>query len=706
MVDEPTTTRDKSGEAIPEQKGSSPFFPEAPSIFSEAPSILTIDISGPKNSVASEIRTALTTWGAFVCVGHGVDAKLCDRVMEEGRKFFSLPDDTKEKYNLKRGGVRWRGYMPVGGERSQKGKTRDLKEGLYLGEEQDANNKYVRGGYPTFGTNLIPDRELPMFRPLLKEYIAQVKNLGDRVMDLISLSLGLPEKYIQEHITENDAISLVRMFHYLPQENRERKGSCTDQSIPNGVKTLDPEEPQEYGIGRHSDYGLWTMIRTDSKGLEFEHPDFGWAPVPQVEDAFIMNVGDVLDRLTGGRYKSRFHRVLNTSTSKSRLSIPFFYDPSWNAMMKAFPLDTPNEEEVNDAKMTKVERWSKTKITCDFDGRIGYSEFLSKKVAKVFPDLVPKELLKNLGSTSEPSTRHHIVVEVPSKRFTSNLVNNIQFDRNSVLKHKLYENMSKALATRTGENALRIFMEHHVWCVWDYFQLLKRLQQHLTCITVPWVPTMDPAMRRFITEIVMDEECDIFEDGKTYGSHLELYIRGMEEIGANTRPIKSFLKYIRETDPANLDSKQLKRKILHSGAPKTAADHADYTIDLASHHPICEVAAVFTFGREDVIPNMFRKLLDRGTCGADKPNAEIFRYYLNRHIELDGKGHAPLAIALVESLCEQTEQRWKGAEEAVKVALRKRKELWDAILEGLRTHKFGCGDVFTKLQELPGACAP
>ena len=641
-----------------------------------------IDIS-EKGAVA-EIDAALRSWGGFVCTGHSIDPELLLAMQEVSRKFFALPQDVKDAVHLRHAGAQWRGYMPMGGERSEGGTLMDHKEGLYCGDEHDPNGPRCLAKLPTWGQNLLPDEALPSMRGVLQRYTAAVKGLGDRMMDLISIALGLDEKYIQTHVTQNDAISLVRIFHYPPAPSH--LGYTESPFKLQRTAT----EPERWGIGSHSDYGLWTMILADARGLEFRHPEHGWVKVPLVLNGFVMNVGDVLDKFTGGLYKSRHHRARNASPSSARLSIPFFYDPNWTTRLRALPLDVPPGDagDAGDAGETRDERWARTKITCDFDGRVQYSDLLAKKVAKVFPDLVPPRLLASLDSTSAPSTRHTVIVRVPEKQLTAALLDAIQDDRLRVTKHVLYETLGCA---QLQLSQLHAFMEHHVWAVYDYFQLLKRLQAHLTCVRVPWAPTADPAMRRFISVIVLEEECDVFEDGRTHGSHLELYIRGMEQAGANTRPIKNFLKRYAEAGAAPseaevvaaLEAVTTEAALEAVGAPRAAARHVRSTLDLAQRGSISEVAAVFTFGREDVIPAMFSQLLQGGMA----QQCNIFRYYLERHIELDGDDHGPLAIALVERLCgtdaadEQTQARWLAAQAAAQRAFAMRVQLWDAVVE-------------------------
>ena len=628
-----------------------------------------IDISAPRAEVVPRLDAALRTWGAFVCVGHGVDAALLRRMQSQGSAFFALPEATKASVDLRLNGAAWRGYMPVGGERSESGAALDHKQGLYCGDEHPANHPRCLAKQPTWGQNVLPDDALPELRPTLRRYTEDVKQLGDRVMGLVSLALGLPETHIADHVTHGDAISLVRLFQYAPQP---------------------AEGPAVPGIGAHSDYGLWTMLLTDAPGLEFRGPGGAWTAVPFVPGGFVMNVGDVLDRLTCGLYRSRHHRARNLSHTAPRLSIAFFYDPNWSARMQSFPL-APPPGAADDAGESREQRGAGTKITCDFDGRVEYSQFLAKKVAKVFPELVPSALLASLDSTAAPSTRHTLVVRVPSKLLHAAFADAVHADRLRVTRHALYARLARHGLSMPH---VRAFMEHHVWAVYDYFLLLKRLQRELTCVTLPWRPTADAAMRRFISEIVLQEECDEFEDGVTHGSHLELYIRGMEQAGADTRPIKAFLARLDaeveqqsgwpRCDAAFVD------ELTRLGAPRAAAEHVGATMELALHGSTSAVAAVFTFGREDVIPTMFTQLLGAGTSHVAAREASIFLYYLQRHIELDGEDHGPLALALVDRLCgtdaadARDQARWREAELVVRAALRSRVALWDAVLQRIQ----------------------
>ena len=649
-----------------------------------------------KKEIAAEIRKALETWGGFICEGHGVDGDLRQKIFELSKAFFELPQEVKDSVHLCKGGAAWRGYMPHGGERSENGKIEDLKEGLYLGEEHPSTHSYVIAQFPTWGKNILPDAELPEFRDVIAKYICALTELGDRMMEFISISLGLDAKYINKNITLGEPVVLPRIFNYPAKKQR-----TGEHSIDNDKDnfTAGKETKESWGIGDHTDYGLWTMILTNAPGLEVMHPfQQKMVPVPFHPNGFFMNAGDVLDRLSKGIFKSPRHRARNTNVDGAggaRISIPFFYDPAWTARMLNLPMDEVIVHESIDIKEV-AKRWECSKIRCNFDGSVEYSEFLAKKVSKVFPDLVPKKLMQNLESTSSPSTRHHIVIELPEKRFQAALTDTIEDDRQKVLKHPVYSKLISC--SREGTNpasevdkikSIHKFMEHHVWAVFDYFQLLKRLQMHFTCVTLPWHPTKDARMRHFITEIVAEEECDECEDGITHQSHLEMYIRGMDQAGANTKPIKKFLRMLDDNaergstydlGPASLDA-WLCEGLITCGAPGAAVAHVAATMKLAREGKIWEVASVFTFGREDIIPKVFISILNNGCLSCKK--LSIFRYYLERHIELDGKDHAPLAIALVNRVCESDAGKWDEAASAVKKALCNRASLWSAVESAL-----------------------
>jgi hypothetical protein len=221
---------------------------------------------------------------------------------------------------------------------------------------------------------------------------------------------------------------------------------------------------------------------------------------------------------------------------------------------------------------------------------------------------------------------------------------------------------------------LRWFMEHHIFAVWDFQSLLKALQQRLTCTTVPWVPTADPEARRMINEIVLDEESDALPEGGA-ASHFELYLDCMDRADADTGPIRRLLEAIRGGMP-------LARALAGCGMPHAAAEFVKRSFGVIDSDSTAAIAAAFTFGREDVIPDMFRQIV--GSLAQDDPARwERFRFYLDRHIEHDDAHHGPACRRIVARLCGTDPGTWAEAAAAARECLEARLALWDAVAEGI-----------------------
>ena len=240
--------------------------------------------------------------------------------------------------------------------------------------------------------------------------------------------------------------------------------------------------------------------------------------------------------------------------------------------------------------------------------------------------------------------------------------------RAQLFKHEVYRSIKT-------QDDLRTFMEHHVFAVWDFMSLLKALQGRLTGVTIPWSPRGDRNARRLINEIVLEEESD--EDGEGgYISHFELYRAAMAQCGANTSRIDAFMGRLSQGQP-------VLEVLATTGVPKAAQAFVRTTWRIIESGPTHSIAAAFTLGREDLIPNMFRALvvdLDKSSPG----QWHRFRYYLERHIHLDEEHHAPLALQMLTGLCGQDEEHWREAEESAHAALNARIALWDDVLEQLR----------------------
>ena len=235
---------------------------------------------------------------------------------------------------------------------------------------------------------------------------------------------------------------------------------------------------------------------------------------------------------------------------------------------------------------------------------------------------------------------------------------------------------------------LRIFMESHVYAVWDFMSLLKSLQRELTCVDVPWAPTRFPASRRFINEIVLGEESDEYE-GRT-ASHFELYLEAMEKAGASTAAIRGLIHATasnrdgQEGEGDGTKSFPWESWMVVRGVPRPAKRFMETTFRVIREGSLAAQAAAFTFGREDAIPGMFRSLvrdLNHGMAG----NLSQFLWYLERHIEVDGDEHGPLSLRMVADLCGDDPALWEEATRAAEAAIEARLALWDGILEQIRT---------------------
>jgi hypothetical protein len=231
--------------------------------------------------------------------------------------------------------------------------------------------------------------------------------------------------------------------------------------------------------------------------------------------------------------------------------------------------------------------------------------------------------------------------------------------------HPLYASI------RTPEH-LRLFMQSHVFAVWDFMSLLKALQSQLTCTTPPWSPTPFPASRRFINEIVLGEESDLFE-GRAI-SHFELYLEAMQQAHADTAPIRALLSSVAHGSfvPNTFE------------APAAARAFVASTFQVIYSCNLAAMAAAFTFGREDVIPDIFRNLVrDLNTSSAAE--LSTFAWYLDRHIEVDSEDHGPLSLRMVADLCDDDDARWEQATLAAESALNARLALWDGILSEINS---------------------
>jgi len=245
--------------------------------------------------------------------------------------------------------------------------------------------------------------------------------------------------------------------------------------------------------------------------------------------------------------------------------------------------------------------------------------------------------------------------------------------KEQLLQHSLYNKI------KTIED-LNCFLENHVFAVWDFMSLLKALQNKLTCTVTPWLPIGNPEIRYLINEIVVAEETDIDQEGNRK-SHYELYLEAMEALGANTFPIKNFLDDVEAT-------KNIFVSIKHSGLHPNVKEFLDFTFRVIEEGNSHQIAAAFTFGREDLIPEMFTAILKKFEKNFPDKDLSKLIYYFERHIELDADEHGPMAMKMIEELCANDEKKWQEVEEISILALEKRISLWNGIKEEILKKEF------------------
>jgi isopenicillin N synthase-like dioxygenase len=320
------------------------------------PALPVIDVStlvagDDDRAVATSIDAACRETGFFYVEGHGVSGDLQARLESAARTFFGRPEEEKERIAMSRGGMAWRGWFPLEGELTS-GRA-DRKEGIYFGAELDESHPLVESGTPLHGANLFP-AEVPELRDAVLGYLDAMTSLGHAVLRGMAVGLGLDAGWFDAHLTA-DPLVLFRIFRYPPET---------------GV--VDPN----WGVAEHTDYGLLTILKQDASGGLQVHAPSGWIEAPPIPGTFVCNLGDMLERMTGGRYRSTPHRVRNPGTT-DRLSFPFFFDPGWNAEVLPVP-------GLGDAAAPGHPRWDGE----DVDTLSGtYGEYLWTKVGRVFPDL-------------------------------------------------------------------------------------------------------------------------------------------------------------------------------------------------------------------------------------------------------------------------------------------------------------------------------
>jgi isopenicillin N synthase-like dioxygenase len=305
------------------------------------------DDARARDRVAGQIARACEDDGFFYVVGHGVAASTLSGLEREARAFFALPERDKAAIAMALGGAAWRGWFPFRGELTS-GRPDD-KEGLYFGEELGGDDDRVRAGWPLHGANLWP-AAAPGLRGAVGAFMAETEAAARALMRGVSLALGLEADHFATAYLRRPTV-LFRIFRYPPTER------------------------EAWGVAEHTDYGLLTLLaQDDAGGLEVKARS-GWRPAAPIPGALVCNIGDMLEKLTGGRFVSTPHRVVNAS-GRDRVSFPFFYDPDFTADMTPIPGAYPSGP--------AAPRWDGANVHA-FAGT--YGEYLLAKVGRVFPDL-------------------------------------------------------------------------------------------------------------------------------------------------------------------------------------------------------------------------------------------------------------------------------------------------------------------------------
>ncbi|MDG1161654.1 MAG: DUF3050 domain-containing protein [Flavobacteriaceae bacterium] len=241
--------------------------------------------------------------------------------------------------------------------------------------------------------------------------------------------------------------------------------------------------------------------------------------------------------------------------------------------------------------------------------------------------------------------------------------------RQELKSHRLYEQLE------TIED-IKIFTQDHVFAVWDFMSLLKALQIELTCVSIPWVPRKKGKLTQFINEIALAEESDVDLSGESK-SHFEMYLDAMGRMGSDTQKIEIFMSKITQNMPVS-------EALDFAEVPDAVKSFVKVTFDTIYSNDAHKIASAFTFGREDLIPDMFIEIIQQTH---EQESFEDFLYYLNRHVELDGDSHGPLSLEMIVELCGDDQQKWSEVLATAKASLEVRISLWDYIADTISNHK-------------------
>jgi isopenicillin N synthase-like dioxygenase len=324
-------------------------------------SLPIVDLQSSQVKAAEALHQAFHTVGFAYVLNHDVDYDIISRLMTTSREFFAQNLGEKNKISMAQSGLSWRGYFPPGGELTQN--RPDLKEGLYFGAEHPMDHPGVINRWPMHGKNQWPEGSLekPM-RELVLSYLAELTNLGHRLMELVAFGLGLDRGYFLSRFT-TDPTLLFRIFHY-------------------------PKDPKagQWGVAEHTDMGFLTILmQDDNGGLELKDRTGKWLSAQPKKGTFVINIGDMLEYWTRGIYRATPHRVKNLSGDQ-RLAMPFFFDPAWHSPLTPIEGSLLRPTDLAGVKPKIKERWDGLDLL-KLSQEMTYGEYVWSKVKTVFPAL-------------------------------------------------------------------------------------------------------------------------------------------------------------------------------------------------------------------------------------------------------------------------------------------------------------------------------
>lgn len=349
----------------PNSSSSAPVHFRKNSCSSRSSSLPIIDVSAlvcssstpeAKMVTSKKIGEACRDVGFFYIVNHGIEESLQRNLMNHAHEFFRLDLEDKMKISMKKNPLHWKGFFPLGDELTSG--LPDMKEGIYFGEELSESHPKVQAKLCMHGPNKFSSDRM---KQLVLEYMRQLTDLGHSLMEGIALSLNLEATYFRESFT-SEPFTPFRIFHYPVTHGSDKR---------------------LWGVGKHTDYGVLTILSQDNVGgLEvcqrsrsIDIPDH-WVQAPPIPGSFVVNIGDMLERWTRGFYKATEHRVRNTS-NVSRISMPFFFDPSFDAHVTPLDLDegTVNSDGTDERLVHRPR------------DTILYGDYITDKVSRCFPEL-------------------------------------------------------------------------------------------------------------------------------------------------------------------------------------------------------------------------------------------------------------------------------------------------------------------------------